>query len=142
MSKQINAMERIILTVVLASVCCWPLLGKICGNNDDGPVVVIVKDKQTTGHTQTNRVPVKVQVECFYYPSVDDLELSFLSDLGTVNVTLENQTSGEIQDYAGDSSIGLMVIPVSPNSAYRMDITTENGRGYYALFRTEDNNND
>lgn len=135
-------MERILLTVVLASVCCWPLSGKVCGNDDDGPVVVIVKDKQTTGHTQTNRAPVKVLVECFYYPSVDNLKLSFLSDLGTVDVTLENQTSGEIQDYAGDSSIGLMVIPVSPNTAYRMDITTKSGRGYYALFRTEDNVND
>lgn len=135
-------MERILLTVVLASVCCWPLSGKVCDNDDDGPVVVIVKDKQTTGHTQTNRAPVKVLVECFYYPSVDNLELSFLSDLGTVDVTLENQTSGEIQDYAGDSSIGLMVIPVSPNTAYRMDITTKNGRCYYALFRTEYNVND
>lgn len=99
-------MERIVLTIVLASVCCWSLLGKVCGNDDDGPVVVIVKDKQTTGHTQTNRAPVKVLVECFYYPSVDNLELSFLSDLGTVNVPLENQTYGEIQDYVGDSSRG------------------------------------
>lgn len=132
-------MERILLTVVLASVCCWPLSGKVCGNDDDGPVVVIVKDKQTTGHTQTNRAPVKVLVECFYYPSADNLELSFLSDLGTVGVSLENQTSGEILHYVGDSSIGLMIIPVSPNTAYRMDITTESGRGYYALFFT---NND
>ena len=54
---------------------------------------------------------------------------------------LENQTTGEIHDYVGNSAPGRMVIPIEPNTAYRMDITTENGHIYYAVFFT-DNDSD
>ena len=50
---------------------------------------------------------------------------------------LENQTTGELQNYVGNSASGRMVIPIEPNTAYRMDITTENGHNYYAVFFTE-----
>ena len=97
---------------------------------------IIVKEKTTQG-TKENHAPAKVQVECFYYSSTNSLELSFLSNLGTLNVVLENQTTGELQNYVGNSASGRMVIPVEPDTAYRMDITTENGHNYYAVFFTE-----
>lgn len=126
-------MNRILLTIVFISICCCPLSANIC-DGDDEPVVVIIKDKQTTGHTQTNRAPARVPIECCYYPFAQSLELSFLSNLGTVNVTLENQATGEIQYHVGNSTLGRMVMPVEPDSAYRMDILTENGRSYFAHF--------
>lgn len=129
-------MNRIVLTIVLISICCCPLLANIC-NNDNDPVVVIVKDEQTTGKTKTNRTPARIPIECYYYPYASNLELSFLSNLGTVNVVLENQTTGEILDYVGNSALGRMVIPVVHGTAYRIDIRTENGRDYYALFLSE-----
>lgn len=130
-------MKRIILTIFLISICCCPLLANIC-NDDNGPVVVIIKDKQTTGNTQTNRTSARAQIECCYYPFTNNIELSFLSNLGTVSVSLENQTTGEVQEYAGTSSAGVMIVPAAPNSAYRMDITTENGHNYYAVFFTDE----
>ncbi len=129
-------MNRIVLTIVLISICCCPLLANIC-NNDNGPIVVILKDKQTTGQTKTNRTPARIPIECYYYPYASNLELSFLSNLGTVDVVLENQTTGEMHDYVGNSASGRMVIPVAPDATYRMDITTENGHNYYAVFFTE-----
>ena len=102
-------------------------------NEDIKPIVV--KEKTTQG-TKENHAPAKVQVECFYYSYTNSLELSFLSNLGTVDVVLENQTTGEIHDYVGNSASGRMVIPVEPDTAYRMDITTENGHNYYAVFFT------
>ena len=101
---------------------------------------IIVKE-ETKPNTKENHAPAKVQVECFYYSYTNSLELSFLSNLGTVNVVLENQTTGEMHDYVWNSASGRMVIPVEPNSAYRMDITTENGHNYYAVFFT-DNDSD
>ena len=98
-------------------------------------IPIVVKEKTTQG-TKENHAPAKVQVECFYYSYTNSLELSFLSNLGTVNVVLENQTTGEIQNYVGNSASGRMVIPVEPDTAYRMDITTENGHNYYAVFFT------
>lgn len=107
-------------------------------NEDIKPI--LVKEK-TNSNTKGNLAPAKVQVECFYYSYTNNLELSFLSNLGTVNVVLENQTTGEIHDYVGNSASGRMVIPIEPNTAYRMDITTENGHNYYAVFFT-DNDSD
>ena len=103
-------------------------------NEDIKPIVV--KEKTTQG-TKENHAPAKVQVECFYYSYTNSLGLSFLSNLGTVDVVLENQTTGELQNYVGNSASGRMVIPVEPDTAYRMDITTENGHNYYAVFFTE-----
>ena len=103
-------------------------------NEDIKPIVV--KEKTTQG-TKENHAPAKVQVECFYYSYTNSLELSILSNLGTVDVVLENQTTGELQNYVGNSASGRMVIPVEPDTAYRMDITTENGHNYYAVFFTE-----
>ena len=97
---------------------------------------IIVKE-ETKPNTKGNLAPAKVQVECFYYSSTNSLELSFLSNLGTLNVVLENQTTGELQNYVGNSASGRMVILVEPDTAYRMDITTENGHNYYAVFFTE-----
>lgn len=118
----------ILLSLLTANIAVY-------SQNED-IIHIVVKEKTTQG-TKENHAPAKVQVECFYYSSTNSLELSFLSNLGTVDVVLENQTTGELQNYVGNSASGRMVIPVEPDTAYRMDITTENGHNYYAVFFTE-----
>ena len=117
----------ILLSLLTANIAVY-------SQNED-IIPIVVKEKTTQG-TKENHAPAKVQVECFYYSYTNSLELSFLSNLGTLNVVLENQTTGEIQNYVGNSATGRMVIPVEPDTAYRMDITTENGHNYYAVFFT------
>lgn len=117
----------ILLSLLTANIAVY-------SQNED-IIPIVVKEKTTQG-TKENHAPAKVQVECFYYSYTNSLELSFLSNLGTVDVVLENQTTGEIHDYVGNSASGRMVIPIEPNTAYRMDITTENGHIYYAVFFT------
>ena len=118
----------ILLSLLTANIAVY-------SQNED-IIPIVVKEKTTQG-TKENHAPAKVQVECFYYSYTNSLELSFLSNLGTLNVVLENQTTGELQNYVGNSASGRMVIPVEPDTAYRMDITTENGHNYYAVFFTE-----
>ena len=117
----------ILLSLLTANIAVY-------SQNED-IIPIVVKEKTTQG-TKENHAPAKVQVECFYYSYTNSLELSFLSNIGTVNVVLENQTTGELQNYVGNSASGRMVIPIEPNTAYRMDITTENGHIYYAVFFT------
>ena len=112
----------ILLSLLTANIAVY-------SQNED-IIPIVVKEKTTQG-TKGNLAPARVQVECFYYTFTSSLELSFLSNLGTVTVSLENQTTGEIHDYVGTSFAGVMIIPVVPNSAYRMDITTENGHNDY-----------
>lgn len=118
----------ILLSLLTANIAVY-------SQNED-IIPIVVKEKTTQG-TKENHAPAKVQVECFYYSYTNSLELSFLSNLGAVDVVLENQTTGELQNYVGNSASGRMVIPVEPDTAYRMDITTENGHNYYAVFFTE-----
>ena len=117
----------ILLSLLTANIAVY-------SQNED-IIPIVVKEKTTQG-TKENHAPAKVQVECFYYSYTNSLELSFLSNLGTVDVVLENQTTGELQNYVGNSASGRMVILVEPDTAYRMDITTENGHNYYAVFFT------
>ena len=129
-------MRKILLILSLALLICCPMHSR----GEDLKVIAVVEKQKP--NTMTNRAPAKVQVECFYYTFTSSLELSFLSNLGTVTVSLENQTTGEIHDYVGTSSTGVMIIPVVPNSAYRMDIVTENGMCYFAQFFTGENDSD
>lgn len=115
-------------------------VGSVAYSQNEDIKPILVKEK-TKSNTKGNLAPAKVQIECFYYSYTNSLELSFLSNLGTVDVVLENQTTGEIHDYVGNSASGRMVFPVEPDTAYRMDITTENGHIYYAVFFT-DNDSD
>lgn len=116
-------------------------VGSVAYSQNEDIKPILVKEK-TTHVTKGNHAPAKVQVECFYYSYTNSLELSFLSNLGTVNVVLENQTTGEIQNYVGNSATGRMIIPVESDSAYRMDVTTENGHNYYAVFYTDKTDTD
>jgi len=124
-------MRKILLILSLALLICCPMHSR----GEDLKVIAVVEKQKP--NTMTNRAPAKVLVECFYYTFTSSVELSFLSNLGTVDVVLENQTTGEIQNYVGNSAAGRMIIPVKPDSAYRMDITTENGHNYYAVFFTD-----
>lgn len=110
-------------------------------SQNDEVIRIIVIDK-IENNTKANHAPAKPQIECFYYPVTHSLELSFLSNLGLAYISLENQVTGEICDYSGNTSTGIMMIPVEANTAYRMEITTENGRDYYAVFFTCDENYD
>jgi len=106
-------------------------------NEDIKPISVMeIKKPDPKG----SHAPAKIQVECLYYSFTNSLELSFLSNLGTVTVSLENQTTGEIQEYVGNSTSGRMLIPVGSGFAYRMDIVTGNGHNYYAVFFTSAEN--
>ena len=129
-------MKKIIL-ILLALLT----VGNVAHSQNEDIKPIIVKEK-TKSNTKGNLAPAKVQVECFYYSSTNSLDLSFLSNLGTVNVVLENQTTSEIQNYVGNSATGRMIIPVEFDSAYRMDVTTENGHNYYAVFYTDKTDTD
>lgn len=130
-SEIIRFIMRKVILLLLALLTVGPTVHS--QNEDIKPISVMeIKKPAPKG----NHAPAKIQVECFYYSFSNSLELSFLSNLGAVAVSLENQTTGEIQEYVGNSTSGRMLIPVGSGSAYRMDIVTENGHNYYAVFFT------
>ena len=124
-------MKRILTTLTFI------LLMSLIGSSFAEEVTrIIISEGPATGegNKHVNRAPAKPQIEGYYYPFTNSLELVFKSNLGMVTVLLENQITGEIQDYVNNTSVGRMMIPVMSNSAYRVEITTDSGRTFYATF--------
>lgn len=111
-------------------------------NDDKDTTVVIPVLEDIQPDTKMNRSAALSPIECRYYTLTASLELSFRSSLGNVYVTLDNLTTGETYDRTCDSSSGMMVMTVSPNSCYIMHITTDAGRIFRASFITSDINDD
>lgn len=132
-------MKRILTTLMAILLMC---LTGLSFADEVTKIIIIEKPIVSEGNKNVNRTPAKPQIEGYYSSFTCSLELVFTSNIGMVTVSLENQTTGEIHDYVGTSFAGVMIIPVVPNSAYRMDIVTENGRSYFAQFFTGENDSD
>lgn len=126
-------MKRILSALVIALTLWCPMLAN---NGDDGPVKIIVTETVPSTGEKGNHAPVRKVIECDYYPIINTIELTFIANLGKVSVILDNQKTGELQNYLGDSSFGKMIFPVMPDSYYIMDISTESGRSFKAIFHT------
>ena len=76
-------MRKVILLLALLTVSNVLLYSQ---KEDIIPIEVIeIKKPNTKG----NHVPAKIQVECCYYSYLNNLELSFMSNVGIVTVCLE-----------------------------------------------------
>lgn len=126
-------MKRILSALVIALTLWCPMLAN---NGDDEPVKIIVTETVPSTGEKGNHAPVRKAVECDYYPIMSSIELTFLANLGKVSIILDNQKTGELQNYSGDSSFGKMIFTVMPDSYYIMDIYTERGRSFKAIFLT------
>lgn len=81
-----------ILLITLFAFCCSAF-----SQSDDEDVIIINVTEKIVAPPKTNHAPARPQIECYYYPSSNSVELSFLSNLGMVTVVLENLTTGKIQ---------------------------------------------
>lgn len=99
-------------------------------------VIKITLIDKTENNSKVNHAPSRPQIECFYYYFSSIIEISFLSNLGSILISLENNNTGEMQDYVCNSSSGRMIMSVVSNTTYRMEIITENGHNYYTVFFT------
>ena len=122
--------KSLLLLLLLLTFNC-----SLFSQNDE--VIKIRLIDKTENNSKANHAPARPQVECFYYSFSSSIELSFLSNVGSALILLENKTTGEMQDYVYNSSSGRMIMPVVSNSTYKMDIIVESGRNYYAIFFTE-----
>lgn len=124
-------MKRILTTLMAILLMC---LTGLSFADEVTKIIIIEKPIVSEGNKNVNRAPAKPQIEGYYSSITCSLELVFTSNIGMVTVSLENQTTGEIQDYVVSSALGQMIMPIESNSTYRMDIVTDTGRTFYAIF--------
>lgn len=128
-----NVMKRI-----LTSLMAVLLMSQTVSSFAEEAIIIIISEGPATseGNKHVNRAPAKPQIEGYYYPFTNSLELVFASNFGVAMVSLENLITGEIQEFAGNTSAGRMMVPVMSNSAYKVEISTDSGRTFYATFFT------
>lgn len=127
-------MRKILAALLALTLVSQVYLHSKCDTYE--PLIVLIVIESSKPSSSTNRAPALCPVDGCYNTVTRMVELSFLSDLGKVYVTLENLTTGETSECSGDSATGAMVFPASLNSSYRLSIATESGRSFTSSFLT------
>lgn len=127
-------MRKILAALLALTLVSQVYLHSKCDTYE--PLIVFIVIESSKPSSSTNRAPALCPVDGCYNTVTRMVELSFLSDLGKVYVTLENLTTGETSECSGDSATGAMVFPASLDSSYRLSIATESGRSFTSSFLT------
>ena len=86
----------------------------------------------------THRAPAYVPIQAFYNGFCSSVCISFLQNLGQVEVSITNLYNGEYAEYDIDSSEGTAIIPISGNyGLFRITFELSEGSGYTGEFEIE-----
>lgn len=123
-------MKRFVLLVsilCLSALFAWP--------NDEGqPISIYILDYTVETGT-THRDSIAVPILGYYDVFSSTVRVLFLQNIGEVDVTITNLSSGYYEEYDVDSSIGITVIPVDGgNGLYHITFLLSNGGGYEGEF--------
>lgn len=116
-----------LLGAILAShVLCAPAWG-------DEDVNIIIVDPNGPAAEVLHRSPAQAPVLCLL--AEDCLNVAFLSNLGSVSVEIENQTTGEYTQTVVNAVAGPMVFPFSGNAGFwTITFSLADGTVYYGEF--------
>lgn len=75
-----------------------------------------------------------IPIDCYYY--VENLYFTFTEDMGVVEITVVNQTTGATQTTMFDSVGGQAVMTIgNASGSYLIYIVTEDGTTYWGTFQ-------
>lgn len=124
-------MKKVLLALIaLLSVSFNPVLSSV---NSENKEVKIDKGSSKDPNKVQPRNLIQVPIACFY--SNGSLFFTFMEDLGEVEISVTNLSTGaEIFDEI-DSFCGNALLEVSESSGeYQIEITTENDDSYYGEY--------
>lgn len=101
----------------------------------DVQIPVNVGDGGTNNGGPTHHAPVLVPISAVYYSSLSSIVASYLYDLGSVTVEIENQTTGEYSQSVVNALAGPMPFIISGTSGHwRVSFTLSSSVCYYGEF--------
>ena len=77
--------------------------------------------------------PAKLPMSCSFYPSLETVYLTFLSDLGSSTITVTSVSAGTVDDYTQNGA-GICIIPISNSGLIIIDIYSGDGHHYRSIF--------
>ena len=101
----------------------------------DVQIPVNVGDGGTNNGGPTHHAPMLVPISAVYYSSLSSIVASYLYDLGSVTVEIENQTTGEYSQSVVNALAGPMPFIISGTSGHwRVSFTLSSSVCYYGEF--------
>lgn len=121
-------MKRIIILVlcVIATI-------SVAYSQEQSEEIIIVFEDQTTDPEPSLRGPVEIPLSCSFFPGLETLHLTFLSDLGPSTITVVSMSTCSVDNYVQNGA-GLCVIPLSSFGLTIIDVLSGNGHHYRAVF--------
>lgn len=81
-----------------------------------------------------------VPFEANYNAGLASVLVRFIKDVGEVEISIRNLSSGEYNDYTINSKIGSIVLPISGDFGdYVITFTLQNGKQFIGEFSINDN---
>ena len=121
-------MKRI-LTIMVLMLSAFSLRAQ---DNPDETEVIVEEVTQSEEEGPTLRAPSVVPITCFYYLSMETVVLSFVADLGNLDITVYNQTTGD-STYYFHSGTGTAILPIQDEGLIVLDIVSSSGRRFRAV---------
>ena len=123
------------LKFLLKAVCLLLLLpstrgysGNVYEPNNEEPIVIIPVE-QSFNHRPHSKA--FVPFEANYNAGLASVFVRFIKDVGEVEISIQNLSSGEYNDYTINSKIGSIVLPISGNTGdYVITFTLQNGKQF------------
>ena len=120
----------LILSLLLLTVSStWASISE-----DPQPISIRILRNTTIGG-ETHRSPEYVPIQAYYDDVLSVVCISFLQNIGEVEVTITNVIDGDTVDYEVNSIAGSVVIPLDGGSGiYQLSILLSSGKEYIGEF--------
>ena len=129
-------MRKLIITLMMLSFGSIAAFADGDGNNDSSsttitsPTIVIHRPAYIPGGPRT-----AVPIECSYNSMLSAVLVNFLTDIGEVDIELQNISTGAFVAGTWDSSVSSVILPISgENGSYVISFTTESGEEFIGTF--------
>lgn len=120
----------LILSLLLLTVSStWASISE-----DTQPIIIRILRNTTMGG-DTHRSPEYVPIQAYYDDVLSVVCISFLQNIGEVEVTITNVIDGDTVDYEVNSVAGSVVIPLDGGPGiYQLSILLSSGKEYIGEF--------
>lgn len=127
-------MKKIVL--LLSFIC---LVAMTSWSAEDDPQFIPIAVLDNTIETgQTHRAPAFIPMQAYYDGFLTSVCVQFLQNIGDVEVTITNLSTGDYVNYNVDSSTGGVFLPISGvEGTYRIVFLLSSGVGYEGEFEIE-----
>gem|GEM_PF-550079 len=130
---KINHYEKVNFCVSFSAYLYPP--PRVLGNQLVDNVLIPVSYIYSPDNGKTKRTPASILISCYYESNLSSIFVTFTSELESVDVEVNNQSTGEYLSGTISGAVGTQILPISGTAGfYTIYFTLSNGAQYYGEF--------